>query len=473
MVVEREPITDDFVARIQRIVGESGYITEPSALEPYLTEWRGFYRGATSLVVRPADTAEVAAVVEICAEAGRGVVPQGGHTGLCGGGVPSRGDIVLSLERMTEIRDLDPDNFTITVDAGVVLADVQRAAADVDRLFPLSLAAEGSCRIGGNLSTNAGGINVLRYGTARDLVLGVEVVLADGRIWDGLRSVRKNTFGYDLKQLFIGAEGTLGIITGAVLALYPRPRSVGTAWLALRDLDAAVELLALARDAAGDMLSGYELISRFGLELVLAHVPRARDPLTGAHGWYALLELAGSSTDAQRALESLLEHAMAKGVIVDGVVASSGEQRDCLWMLRESLSEAQKMAGGSIKHDVAVPVSAVPAFIRTATRAVEAQLPGVRVVAFGHAGDGNVHFNLSQPLDADRAQFLERRQALNRIVHDIVIELGGSVSAEHGVGLLKKDELAHRLDPLELELMRRLKQALDPHGIMNPGKVLP
>ncbi|MBA3565020.1 MAG: FAD-binding oxidoreductase [Gammaproteobacteria bacterium] len=464
------------VERIREIVGERGRISEPDRLEPYLVEWRGLYRGATPLLVRPADTSEVAAVVAICAETGIGLVPQGGNTGLCGGAIPSPGgdQIVLSLERMTRVRDIDAANFTMTVDAGCVLADVQRAAADEDRYFPLSLAAEGSCRIGGNISTNAGGINVLRYGVMRHLVLGLEVVLPDGRIWNGLRTLRKNTFGYDLKQLFIGAEGTLGIITGAVLELFPPPRSIATAWLALRDLDACVELLAAARDAAGDMLVAFELMPGTGLEFVLEHIPQTRDPLARPHIWYALLELAGSGTgdSAQQKIEAVLEGAMANGIVVDGVIATSGVQRAELWKLRESMSEAQKKQGASIKHDIAVPVAALPEFMRAATDAVEARLPGIRVVAFGHAGDGNVHFNLSQPPGMDRIAFLERWQEFNRIVHDIVIGFGGSISAEHGVGLLKRHELAHYAHPLELELMRRLKQALDPQGIMNPGKVL-
>ncbi|MGH8496878.1 MAG: FAD-binding oxidoreductase [Gammaproteobacteria bacterium] len=463
------------VERIRAIVGERGWISAADQLEPYLIEWRGLYRGATPLLVRPADTAQVAAVVGICATARIGLVPQGGNTGLCGGAVPSPdgNQILLSLERMTRVRGIDAANFTMTVDAGCVLADIQRAAAEAGRYFPLSLAAEGSCRIGGNLSTNAGGVNVLRYGVMRDLVLGLEVVLPDGRIWNGLRTLRKNTFGYDLKQLFIGAEGTLGIITGAVLELFPQPRSIATAWLALRDLSAAVELLAAAREKTGDALSAFEILPRLGLELVLEHIPRTSDPLTGPHDWYALLELAETAEEgsAERKLERLLEALMAAGIVADGVIAASGAQRTALWSLRESMSEAQKLEGGSIKHDIAVPVSAVPDFIRAATRAVEARLPGVRVVAFGHAGDGNVHFNLSQPPAMDRTAFLGRWQEFNRIVHDIVIEFGGTIAAEHGVGRLKRDELAHYADPLELELMRRLKQTLDPQGIMNPGKV--
>jgi D-lactate dehydrogenase (cytochrome) len=475
MALEHRQIAADAVERILRAVGVAGCITEPSALEPYLAEWRGLYRGATPLVVRPATVGEVSAVVTICAETRTGLVPQGGNTGLCGGAVPSRdGDqIVMSLERLNRIRTIDPDNFSITVDGGCVLADVQRAAADADRQFPLSLASEGSCTIGGNLATNAGGVGVVRHGTMRDLALGLEVVLPDGRVCSGLKGLRKDTSGYDLKQVFIGSEGTLGVITGAVLRLYPRPRSVATAWLALRDLDAAVELLASARAMSGDALTAYEILSRIGLDFVLRHIPGARDPLEGRHDWYALVELAGAEEDAAgAALDRLLEAALAQGTVADGAVAASGIQRKDFWRLRESMSEAQKKEGASIKHDIAVPVAAVPAFVRAATSAVEARLPGIRVVAFGHAGDGNVHFNLSQPPDMDRSLFLARWPEFNRIVHDIVIEFGGTISAEHGIGRLKREELVRYADPIALELMRTLKHALDPHNIMNPGKVL-
>jgi FAD/FMN-containing dehydrogenase len=428
------------------------------------------------MVVRPASTQEVAEVVKICAAAGIGIVPQSGNTGLVGGGIPhDHGEeIVLSLGRMNRVRAIDPLNYTITVEAGCILASVQKAAADADRLFPLSLGAEGTCQIGGNLSTNAGGIAVLRYGMARDLVLGLEVVLPDGRIWNGLRGLRKDNTGYDLKQLFVGAEGTLGIITAAVLKLFPRPGAVETGFVAVPDPAAAIELLARVRAGTGDAVTAFELISRPALDMVLRHIPGTSDPLGTPSPWYVLLEASSGASGGglRAALEQVLADAAEAGLVQDATLAASSEQAKALWRLRETITEAQKPEGGSIKHDVSVPVSKVPEFIARASAAVEAALPGIRVVAFGHAGDGNIHFNLSQPIGADRAAYLARWEEFNRIVHDIVAELQGSISAEHGIGRLKREELKHYKSPLEIELMRTLKRALDPKGIMNPDKVV-
>ncbi len=468
--------TADVLQRLKEAVGPKGWISDPHDIEPHLVEPRGLYRGRTPLVLRPATTEEVAAVVKICAEAGVGVVPQGGNTGLVGGSVPDeRGDeILLSLGRMNAVRTIDPENDTITVEAGCVLADVQAAAVAADRLFPLSLGAEGSCQIGGNLSTNAGGTAVLRYGNARDLVLGLEVVLPDGSVWDGLRGLRKDNTGYNLKQLFIGAEGTLGIITAAVLRLFPTPREVQTALAGVADPRAAVALFRHARDAAGEALSACELVPRIGLDFVLRHVAGTRDPLAEPHPWYVLLELAAFSESAglRKTLESLLADAAGKGLVRDATLAASAEQAQGLWRLREAVSEAQAPEGGSIKHDVAVPLSRVADFIVEASAAVEERLPGIRPVAFGHLGDGNIHFNLSQPMGADREAFLARWDEFNLLVHDIVMKMGGSFSAEHGIGRLKREELMRYKSPVEVALMRRLKAALDPKGIMNPGKVV-
>ena len=476
------PSVQDIVAtealdRIRGIVGPRGWTTDPNEMEPFLVEERGLYKGRARMVVRPATTDEVAEVVKVCAEAEIAIVPQGGNTGLVGGGIPfERGDeIVLSLGRMNRVRAIDPLNYTMTVEAGCILAAAQKAAADAGRLFPLSLGAEGTCQIGGNLSTNAGGVGVLRYGMARDLVLGLEVVLPDGRIWDGLRGLRKDNTGYDLKQLFIGAEGTLGIITAVVLKLFPKPASVETAFIAVPDPAAALELLARMRAGTGDSVTAFELISRRPLEMVLRHIPGTSDPLADAHPWYVLME--ASSGDSGGGLRSALENVLAAAaeadLVRDAVIAASGEQAKALWRLRETITEAQKPEGGSIKHDVSVPVSKVPEFIERANAACEAALPGIRVVAFGHAGDGNIHYNLSQPVGADRAEFLARWSEFNRIVHDIVADLGGSISAEHGIGRLKREELRHYKPAVAIDLMRILKQALDPKGIMNPGKVIP
>jgi FAD/FMN-containing dehydrogenase len=462
--------------RIKAAVGPGGIVADEAGMAPYLREERGLWRGAARLVVRPAATEEVASVVRLCAEARIPIYPQGGNTGLCGGAVPDadgRG-IVLSLGRMNRVRALDPVNYTITVEAGAILADVQRAASEADRLFPLSLGAEGSCQIGGNLSTNAGGIAVLRYGNTRDLTLGLEVVLPDGAVWDGLRGLRKDNTGYDLKQLFVGGEGTLGIITAATLKLFPRPRQIETAFLGLAKVEDAMQLFARARAATGDQLTAFELIPRIGLEIAMTHIPNVRDPLAGAHPWYVLLELASSQEGSglRQALDDLLEALLEAGLIEDGTVAQSAAQARELWRIREGMVEAQKHLGGNIKHDVSVPVSRVATFITTASAAIERDFPGTRVIPFGHVGDGNIHYNLAPKPRADGAAFLAQTDAFNHLVHDIATRLDGSISAEHGIGLLKRDELPRYKPAVALELMRKIKAALDPDGIMNPGKIL-
>ncbi len=469
-------MSDELNARLRAIVGAAHVLETEADMAPFLSDWRGRYHGRARAVVRPRDTAEVAAVVAACAQVGVAMVPQGGNTGLCGGATPlaDGAAVVISLARMNRVRALDPDNDTLTVEAGCTLAAVQEAAQAAGRLFPLSLASEGSCRIGGNLSTNAGGVQVLRYGNTRDLVLGLEVVLPDGRVWDGLRGLRKDNTGYDLKQLFIGAEGTLGIVTAAVLKLFPAIRSRATAWVAVPDPRAAVRLLGMLRAACGDRVSAFEIVGRTALGLVLRHIPGARDPLAGAPAWTVLVELSDPAVDAplDDQLQAVLGEAFAQGLAGDAALAASGAQAQALWALREDISEAQRIEGVSIKHDVSVPVSRIPDFLERASEALAARWPDVRVVAFGHIGDGNLHYNLSKSVADDNAAFVARTPEVNRIVHDLVCELGGSISAEHGLGQLKREEVLRYKPALEMELMRRVKQAFDPAGLMNPGKVL-
>ena len=463
-------LDSSFLDRIRSAV--TACTTDSPEMAPYLEETRGLFHGQATMVVFPATTAEVADVVRLCAENRVPVVPQGGNTGLVGGSVPGAGEIIVNLRRMASVREIDSANHTITVDAGCVLAEVQAAAATADRLFPLSLAAEGSCQIGGNIATNAGGTGVLRYGNMRDLVLGLEVVLPDGRVWDGLRGLRKDNTGYDLKQLFIGAEGTLGIVTAAVLKLFPRPREVQTAFAGVPDPTAAVRLFERARTTAGDLLTACELMPYTALDFVLRHIPGCRDPFAQVHPYYVLIEVAGPTPGLRAPLENLLAAAAESGLLEDATIAEGGEQAKNLWRLRESISDAQRAEGASIKHDVTLPLSRLAEFIDSAGDAVARKIPGSRVVPFGHLGDGNVHFNVSQPPDASRDAFLAKWADLNRAVHDIAVAMGGSFSAEHGIGQLKRETLAHYRTPLELDLMRRVKAALDPHHIMNPGKVL-
>ena len=462
--------------RLTGIVGANGLLTRPVDMAPYLVDERERYRGAAPAVVRPSTVEEVARVVALCAAEKIPIVPQGGNTGLCGAATPdaSGRELVLSLTRLNRVREVDPLNYTITVEAGVILADVQKAAAEADRLFPLSLGGEGTARIGGNLSTNAGGTGVLRYGNARDLALGLEVVLPDGRVWDGLSALRKDNTGYDLKHLFIGAEGTLGIITAAVLKLFPRPQALETALVAIDDPAASVELLARARAATGDRVTAFELILRLPFELVLAEISGTRDPFDDRHPCYVLFELSsGAARDDVRGLmESVLAEAMQDGLVRDAVIAESGAQAADFWKIRETIPEAQKLDGASIKHDISVPVSRIPAFMAEAAAEAESAVDGVRVCAFGHVGDGNLHYNMNQPVGADPEAFLEREGRLNAIVHDAASRHGGSISAEHGIGQLKREALLHYKPDVAIDLMRRIKQALDPHNLMNPGKVL-
>src|SRR5438270_901050 len=463
------------LSRFGDIVGARHVVAEPADMEPYLVEDRGLYHGRALCVVRPGNVEEVSQVVALCDETNTKIVPQGGNTGLVGGQTPheSGDEIVLSLARLTAIREVDPSSNTMIVEAGVTLLRVQEEAERVDRLFPLSLASEGSCTIGGNLSTNAGGTAVLAYGNTRDLVLGLEVVLADGRVLANLSKLKKDNTGYDLKHLFMGAEGTLGIITAGVLKLFPRPRARETAFVGLASPEAALSLLTLAQERAGQPVVTFELIPRIGIDYVLRHSLGSRDPLSRAHAWYVLMELASQAEHGLRdTAEALLGEALERGIVEDVALAASLDQRNAFWRLREHLSEVQKHEGGSIKHDVSVPVAAVPAFIATATKAVESALPEARVVAFGHLGDGNIHFNVSQPVGADKEAFLARWHAINEIVHGIVASHSGSISAEHGIGRLKRDLLPKVKDPVALDVMRAVKQTLDPKGLLNPGKVL-
>lgn len=468
--------TQDILARLKEITGEKGFLTDEVDMAPYLQERRELFAGRAAAVLRPSSVEEVSAIMRIAHEAGIAVVPQGGNTGLVGGQMPDQsGDaIVLSLSRMNQVRAIDAVNNTLTVDAGVTLAAAQEAAASGDRLFPLSLASEGTCQIGGVLSTNAGGTQVLRYGNARDLVLGLEVVLANGDIWNGLTGLRKDNTGYDLKQLFLGSEGTLGIITGAVLKLFPRPQAVSTAFAAVPDVASAVMLLRIADAVSGGQVSTFELVPRIGIEFVMRHLEGGSDPLPDPAPWYVLIEMTAGTKAARltEVMEASLSEGFEQNLVSDAVIAQSEAQRADFWRLRESLSDVQRAEGGSIKHDVSVPLSRIADFIEAATEAVSSRLPGIRPVPFGHIGDGNVHFNLSQPEGMDKQAFLDLWDEMNAIVHGIVREMGGSISAEHGVGQLKRDEIAATKSPVEMEMMRTLKKAIDPKGILNPGKVV-
>ena len=458
---------------LQNIVGPSHVLTDPALIAGALVEPRGLYHGRALALVRPGETGEVAAVAAFCNEARIGIVPQGGNTGLVGGQTPdgTGREIILSTQRLRAIREVDLDGDVMICEAGVTLAEAQGAALAADRLFPLSLASEGSCTIGGNVSTNAGGVTVIAYGSARELVTGVEAVLADGRIVNGLSKLRKDNTGYDVKGLFIGAEGTLGIVTAASLRLFPNPRARATAFVGLNSPEDALKLLRMARERLGHVTS-FELIGRNALDITVKH-GLARKPLSGDHAWHVLIEAASQTPGGlDEALTGALEAAHEAGIVADASIAASLEQRAEFWRLRESIPEAQVREGGSIKHDVSVEVGLVPALIKEATPAVEAFIPGARVVAFGHLGDGNIHFNVSQPVGADKQAFLDRWDAMNEIVHGIVARLGGSYSAEHGIGQLKRGLLARWKDPASLAAMRQIKAALDPNGVMNPGKVL-
>jgi FAD/FMN-containing dehydrogenase len=466
---------DPLLPALKSIVGDTHVLTAAADVDHYLTDWRGRYHGRALAVVRPGNTEEVAGVVRCCAENGVPVVPQGGNTGLCGGATPhAEGhELVISLVRLNRVRSVDVDNATMTVEAGMPLAAVQDAAAQAGLLFPLSLAAEGSCLIGGNLSTNAGGTAVLRYGNARELVLGLEVVLADGRVWDGLKGLRKDNTGYDLKQLFLGSEGTLGIITAAVLKLFPRPRTSVTAWVAVADVAAAVALLRAMRSALGDRLTGFELISGDCVALARAHFPALPDPLPG-HPWYVLVQGddAAANSPLIGEIEAALADAIGEEIARDASIAQSETQAVAMWALREHIPEAQRLEGPNMKHDISVPVSRIPMFLDDARCALDTTFPGVRYVTFGHLGDGNLHYNLSAPTGTDPVAFNAMTPRANRIVYDLTARHGGSFSAEHGVGQMKREELIHYKPAIEVELMRRVKRALDPAGLLNPGKVV-
>lgn len=471
-------ITSDHLKKLKQITGPKGWIDDPDSMAPFLIEPRDKYQGSTPLILLPNTTEKVAEIVRFCAKYKIPLVPQGGNTGLVGGSIPtpSGGQILISLKRLNHIRDKDTPNQTITVEAGCILSHIQDLAKKMGFLFPLSLAAEGSCMIGGNLSTNAGGVNVLHYGNMRSLVLGLEVVLPTGDIWQGLGGLRKDNSGYDLKQLFIGAEGTLGIITAATLKLYPWPHEKKTAFVAVPNPQAAVDLFALTRSISGDCITAFEMMPRLGMEIVIRHIPGTRDPMTAPYDWYVLLECTSSLSrdllDLEQVMERILSKAMDRELVLDGVIAKNEAESNNLWHLRENLSEAQKYDGGSIKHDISVPISAIPAFLTQAGELVAALIPGARPVPFGHLGDGNLHYNISQPPDMDKQEFLDKWPDLNRHVHDLVRKFNGSFSAEHGIGRMKVPEMERYKSKIELDLMRQIKNTLDPHNIMNPGVIL-
>ena len=472
----------DFVSKLRNIVGERGLIVDEPGKHPYLTDWRDNYLGSALAVVRPATTEEVAAVVKLCVSEKVAVVPQGGNTGMMGGGTPHQHgrEIVLSLNRMNRILEIDALGYTMTVEAGVVLKTIQETAAQHDRLFPLSLAAEGSCTIGGNLATNAGGVQVLHYGNARQLVLGLEVVTPQGEVWNGLRALKKDNTGYDLRDLYLGAEGTLGIITRAILKLWPKPKDVATSWIAVPSPEAAVALLSDAHAASEDNVTSCELMARQGIDIVLKNIPGSVDPLGERHEWYVLLEWSSTrprrpgdnATGLLEKMEAYLGDAMEKGLVLDAALAQNEAQARAFWALRENHSESQKREGPSIKHDISVSVSKIPAFMTEGLVAMKKALPECRPVPFGHVGDGNIHFNCQAPEGWDKPRFMAHADAISSAVYDIVVAHGGSISAEHGIGQMKVDELAHYRSRIELDTMRSIKRALDPQNLMNPGKII-
>jgi FAD/FMN-containing dehydrogenase len=472
----RDGVADAVLQRFCAIVGREHAIADPDQQLPYLREWRDLYAGRTPLVLRPGSTKEVADILAVANEAGVGIVPQAGNTGLVGGQIPSPSgaEIVLSISRLNAVRSLDTAATAMVVEAGLTLAEAQGVAERAGRLFPLSLPSEGSCQIGGVLATNAGGVGVLAYGSARNLALGLEVVLADGQIWDGLRTLKKDNTGYDLRDLFIGSEGTLGIITAAALKLFAMPAEKATALVALPDIASVAALFCLAETRAHSGLTAFEFMSRLAVDLVQRHIPDTRLPLKETAPWYVLMEISSAEPDgaAMATLERLLGAATDAGLIADAVLAATLAQSQSLWRLRETASEAQKPEGGSIKHDISVPVARIPEFLERAAPIVEVVCPGARPVVFGHFGDGNVHYNVSQPPGMDRAAFLALWEPMSQAVHDVVARAGGSISAEHGIGQMKRAELERFKSPVEIALMRKLKAALDPKGILNPGKVL-
>ena len=466
------PLSPELIAKLKKIVGDKYVVTDQSDIAPYVIEARGLFHGRTQLVLRPGSTAEVSEICKLATEHRIALVPQGGNTGLVGGQIPHHGEVVISLKRMDRIREIDPASNTMTCEAGVVLQVAQQRAAEADRLVPLSLGAEGSCTIGGNLSTNAGGTAALAYGVAREMALGLEVVLADGRVLNLLSKLKKDNTGYDLRNLFIGAEGTLGIITAATLKLLPKPRAIETAYVGLKSPAQALKLLSLSQNEAAGTLTSFELLSWTSVDFSIRHGIDVRAPLDNRHAWYVLMEISSPRDDARATLEAILAKALEDEMIDDAVIAANLSQRLAFWKLRDEMSAAQKPEGGSIKHDISVPTAAVPDFIADANAAVVKLIPGARPVPFGHLGDGNIHYNVSQPAGAREADFVERWHDVSAVVFDIALKLGGSISAEHGIGVLKRDELPEVKDKVAIELMRSLKALLDPLGIMNPGKVL-
>jgi len=458
------------------IVGSDGILTDAADIAPYLTDHRKLYQGRALAVIVPRSVEQISRLLRFCNENRIGLVPHGGNTGYCGGATPdeSGNQVVVSLRRMNRIRGVDALNYSLVAEAGCILADVQRAADEAERFFPLSLGSEGTCQIGGNLSTNAGGLSVLRYGMMRELVLGLEVVLADGRVLSSLSALRKDNTGYDIKSLFLGAEGTLGIITAASVKLFPKIRSSATAFVAVPKVRAAVDLLARLREASGDRISSFELIPRIGVELTTQHIPGVIDPLQQPYSWYTLCEL--TSARAADPLDTIMEEALGAaledGLVLDAALARNERERAALWKLRETIPEAQRIDGASLKHDISVTITTLPDFVERASRWVEDNVPDGRLVIYGHVGDGNLHFNLNQAPGSDRNTFLAREPAIKRAIHDLVREFGGSFSAEHGIGRLKVEELEHYASAVEIDLMRAVKQALDPNGVLNPGKVL-
>lgn len=465
-------LLDKFIA----IIGSNYALTDAAEIAPHMVEWRKLYHGKSPLVLKPATREEVAAIVKLASETGTALVPQGGNTGLVGGQIPDQSgtQIVISLSRLNSMREIDTSGNTITVEAGATLQQVQEAAEAAGKLFPLSLASEGTCQIGGNLSSNAGGTAVLAYGNMRELCLGIEAVLPNGEILHDLRKLKKDNTGYDLKNLLIGAEGTLGIITAAVLKLFPQPAGAQTAWLAVQSPDDALKILNLATNIAGNSLTGFELCQGFGLSLVQKHMPQIRLPLALDHPWFVLIETSSgkSQDDAEATMQAILEQAMADGWVQDGTLAASITQNKAFWAVREAMSEAQGYEGGSIKHDISVPVHSIPDFIKEGGAAVQSIVPDARLCCFGHMGDGNLHFNVSQPENMPKADYLNQWTAMNEAVHAVVLRYQGSISAEHGIGVLKRDALHQVASPIELEAMRTIKRALDPQNIMNPGKLL-
>jgi len=461
---------------LRQLLGPDAVLSEPGDIAPYLTDHRALYHGSAAAVVLPRTVEQVASLLAFCNQRRIGVVPQGGNTSYCGGATPdeSGAQIVLSLKRLDQIRETDALNYSITAEAGCVLAQVQQAADELDRFFPLRLGSEGSCQLGGNLSTNAGGTNVLRYGMMRDLVLGLEVVLADGRVLGALSALRKDNTGYDVKSLFLGAEGTLGVITAATLKLFPKIRATATAFAAVADVGSAISLLSELRERSGYRVSSFELIPRLAVELTVRHIPGVRDPLEQPFPWYILCELTSSREADPLAplMEEVLGEQLACGEVLSAAVAQNEREREALWKLRETIPEAQRLDGASLKHDISLPIAELPQFVEQAAAWVATHVPDGRLIAYGHAGDGNLHFNINQAPGSDRAAFLAREGDIRRAIHDLVREFGGSFAAEHGIGRLKVGELERYAPPIELALMRDLKRTLDPNGILNPGKVL-